>query len=81
MGGIVAMTYAMVYGQRLRAPMLNDVGPEVEQARQRILVTVGGRAKFASLEDAMAREGQHLAITVITCAGRSAPRAPDRSLR
>ena len=55
MGGIIAMTYAMEHGQRLRALALNDIGPEVEQGSQRITAMVRGRPdEFASLEDAMA---------------------------
>ena len=55
MGGIIAMTYAMEHGQRLRALVLNDIGPEVEQGSQRITAMVGGRPdEFASLEDAVA---------------------------
>jgi pimeloyl-ACP methyl ester carboxylesterase len=55
MGGIIAMTYAMEHGDRLRALVLNDIGPEVEQGSQRITTMVGGRPdEFASLEDAMA---------------------------
>lgn len=55
MGGIIAMTYAMEHGQRLRALVLNDIGPEVEQGSQRITAMVRDRPdEFASLEDAMA---------------------------
>jgi len=55
MGGIIAMTYAMEHGQRLRALVLNDIGPEVEQGSQRITAMVGGRPDaFLSLEAAMA---------------------------
>ena len=55
MGGIIAMTYAMEHGQRLRALVLNDIGPEVEQGSQRITTMVRDRPdEFASLEDAMA---------------------------
>jgi esterase len=55
MGGIIAMTYAMEHGQRLRALVLNDIGPEVEHGSQRITAMVRGRPdEFASLEDAMA---------------------------
>jgi esterase len=55
MGGIIAMTYAMEHGQRLRALVLNDIGPGIEQGSQRITAMVGGRPdEFASLEDAMA---------------------------
>jgi pimeloyl-ACP methyl ester carboxylesterase len=45
----------MEHGQRLRALVLNDIGPEAEQGSQRITAMVGGRPdEFASLEDAMA---------------------------
>jgi esterase len=55
MGGIIAMTYAMEHGQRLRALVLNDIGPEVEQGSQRITGMVRDRPdEFARLEDAMA---------------------------
>jgi pimeloyl-ACP methyl ester carboxylesterase len=55
MGGIIAMTYAMEHGQRLRALVLNDIGPEVEQGSQRITGMVRDRPdEFATLEDAMA---------------------------
>ena len=43
MGGIIAMTYAMDHGQRLRALVLNDIGPEVEQGSQRITGMVRDR--------------------------------------
>jgi esterase len=59
MGGIIAMTYAMEHGQRLRALVLNDIGPEVEQGSQRITAMVRGRPdEFGSLEDAMAYRRQ-----------------------
>jgi pimeloyl-ACP methyl ester carboxylesterase len=55
MGGIIAMTYAMEHGNRLRALVLNDVGPEVERGSQRITQMVGGRPNaFATLDDALA---------------------------
>ena len=55
MGGIIAMTYAMEHGQRLRALVLNGIGPEVEQGSQRITQMVGSRPdEFATLDDAMA---------------------------
>ena len=54
MGGIIAMTYAMEHGQRLRALVLNDIGPEVEHGSQRITQMVGSRPdEFATLDDAM----------------------------
>jgi esterase len=55
MGGIVAMTYAMEHGQRLRALVLNDIGPDAEQGSQRITQMVGARPDaFATLDAAMA---------------------------
>ncbi len=55
MGGIIAMTYAMEHGQRLRALVLNDIGPEVEHGSQRITQMVGSRPdEFATLDEAMA---------------------------
>ena len=55
MGGIIAMTYAMEHGQRLRALVLNDIGPEAEHGSQRITQMVGSRPdEFATLDDAMA---------------------------
>jgi pimeloyl-ACP methyl ester carboxylesterase len=55
MGGIIAMTYAIEHGQRLRALLLNDIGPEVERGSQRITQMVGSRPdEFATLDDAMA---------------------------
>jgi esterase len=54
MGGIIAMTYAMEHGQRLRALVLNDIGPEVEHGSQRITQMVGSRPdEFETLDDAM----------------------------
>jgi pimeloyl-ACP methyl ester carboxylesterase len=55
MGGIIAMTYAMQHGRRLRALVLNDIGPEVEHGSQRITQMVGSRPdQFTTLDDAMA---------------------------
>jgi esterase len=54
MGGVIAMTYAMEHGQRLRALVLNDIGPDTERGSQRITQMVGGRPdEFATLDDAM----------------------------
>ena len=54
MGGVIAMTYAMEHGQRLRALVLNDIGPEVEHGSQRITQMVGSRPnEFTTLDDAM----------------------------
>jgi esterase len=54
MGGVIAMTYAMEHGQRLRALVLNDIGPEAEHGSQRITQMVGARPnEFATLDDAM----------------------------
>jgi esterase len=55
MGGIIAMTYAIEHAQRLRALVLNDIGPEAEHGSQRITQMVGDRPnEFATLDDAMA---------------------------
>lgn len=55
MGGIIAMMYAMEHGVRLRALVLNDIGPDAEQGSQRITRMVGGRPDtFATLDEAMA---------------------------
>ena len=55
MGGIIAMTYAMQHGGWLRALVLNDIGPEVEQGSQRITQMVGSRPdEFTTVEEAMA---------------------------
>ena len=55
MGGIISMTYAMEHGARLRALVLNDIGPDVEQGSARITQMVGGRPEqFATLDDALA---------------------------
>ena len=54
MGGIIAMTYAGQHAERLRALVLNDIGPDVEAGSGRITQTVGSRPNdFASLEQAM----------------------------
>ena len=55
MGGVIAMTYAMEHCQRLRALVLNDIGPDAEPGSQRITQMVGSRPDaFATLDDAMA---------------------------
>ena len=55
MGGIIAMTYAAEYGDRLLGLVINDIGPDAEAGTQRITQMVGGRPdEFASLEEAMA---------------------------
>jgi pimeloyl-ACP methyl ester carboxylesterase len=54
MGGVIAMAYAAAYPERLRALVINDIGPEVETGLTRITGTVGSRPdSFASLEAAM----------------------------
>jgi esterase len=69
MGGIIAMTYAMEHSQRLRALVLNDIGPEAEHGSQRITQMVGARPdEFATLDDAMAYRREASAIV----AGRGA---------
>ena len=55
MGGIIAMGFAARYPDRLRALVINDIGPEPETGSQRITEMVGVRPEdFASLEEAMA---------------------------
>src|SRR4029077_1731865 len=55
MGGIIAMGFAARYPDRLRALVINDIGPEPETGSQRITEMVGGRPEdFPSLEEAMA---------------------------
>jgi pimeloyl-ACP methyl ester carboxylesterase len=55
MGGIIAMTYAAEYGDRLLGLVINDIGPDAEAGTQRITQMVGSRPdEFASLEEAMA---------------------------
>jgi pimeloyl-ACP methyl ester carboxylesterase len=55
MGGIIAMTYAAEYCDRLLGLVINDIGPEAEAGTQRITQMVGSRPdEFASLEEAMA---------------------------
>ena len=55
MGGIIAMAYAAVYGERLRGLVINDIGPDAEAGSQRITQMVGSRPdEFATLEEAMA---------------------------
>jgi esterase len=55
MGGIIAMTYAAEYGDRLLGLVINDIGPDAETGTQRITQMVGGRPdEFPSLDEAMA---------------------------
>lgn len=55
MGGIIAMTYAAEYAERLSGLVINDIGPEAEAGTQRITQMVGSRPdEFATLEEAMA---------------------------
>jgi esterase len=55
MGGIIAMAYAVAHPERLRALVINDIGPDAEAGTQRITQMVGGRPEeFATLDDAMA---------------------------
>src|SRR6516164_2268618 len=55
MGGIIAMTYAAEYRDRLLGLVINDIGPDAEAGTQRITQMVGSRPdEFASLEEAMA---------------------------
>ena len=54
MGGLIAMTYAMDHAKRLRALLLNDIGPSVEAGNLRITQMVGSRPEsFTSLDAAM----------------------------
>lgn len=54
MGGLISMTYAMTHGARLRALVLNDIGPDMEVGSARITQMVGGRPDdFATLAAAM----------------------------
>ena len=54
MGGLIAMTYAVQLGARLRALALNDIGPDVEAGNLRITQQVGARPdSFPSLDAAM----------------------------
>ncbi len=55
MGGIIAMTYAMTHGARLRALVLNDVGPDIETGSHRITQMAGARPdSFPTLDEALA---------------------------
>ena len=64
MGGIIAMTYAMRHAARLRALVINDIGPDVEAGSQRITGVVGSRPDaFASLDEAMAYRREVSPIT------------------
>ncbi len=63
MGGLIAMTYAMDHSQRLRALLLNDIGPSVEAGNLRITQQVGSRPEsFPSLDAAMEFRRQASAI-------------------
>lgn len=64
MGGIIAMAYAMHHAGRLRALVINDIGPEVEAGSSRITGMVGSRPDdFASLDQAMAYRRETSPIT------------------
>jgi len=77
MGGIIAMTYAMQHGQRLRALVLNDIGPEVEHGSQRITQMVGSRPdQFTTLDEAMAYRREASSIV----AGRTAAEQHELAL-
>lgn len=63
MGGLIAMTYAMEHANRLRALLLNDIGPSVEAGNLRITQMVGSRPDaFPSLDAAMEFRRQGSAI-------------------
>jgi len=54
MGGIIAMAYAANHAARLRALVINDIGPDTEAGSTRITGMVGSRPdSFPSLEAAM----------------------------
>jgi esterase len=54
MGGVIAMTYAASHADRLRALVLNDIGPDVEPGTSRITSQVGSRPDdFATLDEAI----------------------------
>ena len=64
MGGIIAMAYAAQHRERLRALVINDIGPDTEAGSQRITGMVGSRpADFASLDEAMEYRRQASPIT------------------
>lgn len=54
MGGVIAMAYAAAHARRLKAVVINDVGPDIEQGSARITSMVGARpSAFATLDEAM----------------------------
>ena len=54
MGGIIAMAYAAQHAARLRALVINDIGPDPEAGSRRITALVGSRPEdFPSLDAAM----------------------------
>src|SRR5207302_3985048 len=60
----IAMAYAAGHGARLRALVINDIGPDVEAGSSRITDLVGSRPEdFASLEAAMAYRRETSPIT------------------
>ena len=64
MGGIVAMAYAAQRPERLRALVINDIGPEAETGSNRITGLVGSRpVDFVSLEEALAYRREISPIT------------------
>jgi pimeloyl-ACP methyl ester carboxylesterase len=64
MGGIIAMTYAVAHNDRLKALVINDIGPDAEAGSQRITGLVGSRPdEFASLDEAMEYRRQISPIT------------------
>jgi pimeloyl-ACP methyl ester carboxylesterase len=64
MGGIIAMAYAAQHAERLRALVINDIGPDAEAGTQRITGMVGSRpADFPSLDAALEYRRQISPIT------------------
>jgi esterase len=55
MGGMAALAYAGTYGETLRGLVVIDIAPEIAQeGRDRIADFMGGRERFASLDEAVA---------------------------
>ncbi len=88
MGGRIAMAYAVQHADRLRALVLNDIGPDAERGSSRITTMVGSRPdSFPSLEAALGYLAADLADHRAAAArrpardrARRAARAPRRQL-